>query len=94
MEKRKLFSCNASSAAKSVSVCGSQLICPDGNCTSDVGRDQVDATADFKEAATKLETAGQLVKEITTDKLSIFKGTGRKCTDKALGFANCCKDSG
>ncbi|MFA2965192.1 conjugal transfer protein TraN [Acinetobacter pittii] len=94
IEKRKLFSCNSTNAAKSVSVCGSQLICPDGNCTSDVGRDQVDATADFKEAATKLETAGQLVKEITTDKLSIFKGTGRKCTDKALGFSNCCKDSG
>jgi conjugal transfer mating pair stabilization protein TraN len=40
------------------------------------------------------ETAGQLVKEITTDKLSNFKGAGRKYKDAALGFPNCCKDSG
>lgn len=94
IEKRKVFSCNTNSSAKNVSVCGSQLICPDGKCTSDIGQTQEDGTADFKEAATKLETAGQLVKEITTDKLSIFKGSGRKCKDAALGFSNCCKDSG
>lgn len=94
IEKKKVFSCNANSSAKNVSVCGSQLICPDGKCTSDIGQTQADGTEDFKEAATKLETAGQLVKEITTDKLSIFKGDGKKCKDAALGFSNCCKDSG
>lgn len=94
IEKKKIFSCNANSSAKNVSVCGSQLICPDGNCTSDIGQTQIDGTADFKEAATKLETAGQLVQEITVDQLSIFKGSGRKCKDAALGFSNCCKDGG
>lgn len=94
IEKKKIFSCNQNSAAKNIAVCGSQLICPDGKCTADIGQTQEDGTEDFKEAATKLETAGQLVKEITTDKLSIFKGAGRKCKDAALGFSNCCKDSG
>lgn len=93
-QEELIYSCGVTSAKKTVSLCGSALICHDGQCTSDVGQDKVDATEDFKDAATKLEVAGQLVKDLNQDKISVFKGVGRQCKDKALGFSNCCKGSG
>lgn len=93
-QEELVFNCGVTSAQKTVSLCGSALICHDGKCTSDVGQEKVDATDDFKNAATKLEVAGQLVKDLNQDKISVFKGVNRQCKDKALGFSNCCKDSG
>ena len=93
-EQSTTFDCGTTTAPRTVAACGETLICPDGKCTSDIGQTKGDATGDFKDAATKLEVAGALVTDINANKIAVFKGAAKQCTDKSFGFSNCCNDSG
>lgn len=88
------YSCPFQTAARSVSMCGSQLVCPDGNCTSEFGQTYQPATEDFKKAATGLAVADEIAKQLDVDNLTIFTGSEKSCKKKTAGFSNCCKDSG
>lgn len=88
------YSCSSITAARETSLCGSNLICPDGSCTADVGRSYDPATDDFKEAASRLSVAQEIADQIDMDTFTIFKGKPLECQNKTLGMSNCCKDSG
>lgn len=88
------YSCPYQTSARHVSMCGSQLVCPDGNCTSEFGQSYEPATEDFKKAATGLAVAGEIAKELDKENLTIFTGDSKACSKATAGFSNCCKDSG
>lgn len=92
--KEVTYSCPSYQATKNLSLCASQLTCPDGDCTNDVGREYKPATDDFKDAAVGMAVAGEIAKEFDKDNLSVFKGTSLGCGKSVMGFSNCCKDSG
>lgn len=88
------YNCPFQTAARTVSMCGSQLVCPDGGCTSEFGQSYEPATEDFKKAATSMAVAGEIAKEFDQDSLTVFTGDDKSCSKATAGFANCCKDSG
>lgn len=88
------YQCQANSSERSLMLCGSSLVCPDGECTADVGRTYDPATDDFKEAASRLSVAQEIADQIDMDTFTIFKGKPLECQNKTLGMSNCCKDSG
>ncbi|MBF0315149.1 MAG: conjugal transfer protein TraN [Oligoflexia bacterium] len=93
-KKREItYSCPYQESARFVDLCGDQLVCPDGKCTKEYQEYQP-ATEDFKKAATALEVAKMLSKELEPEKLSVFKGAYKECKESNLGFKNCCKDKG
>jgi conjugal transfer mating pair stabilization protein TraN len=88
------FNCDVTTANTTVAVCGATLVCPNGQCTADVGQTQLDATQNFQNAATKLSIAQSMATDLNANKISVFNGKALACTDKALGFSNCCNASG
>lgn len=93
--KKKLeYDCPTSDTAEEQVICGETLICPDGNCSEDMGREKIDGTDDFKMAMASLGVAEELAEGIGTDMLSVFKASSKKCKRKPFGIADCCKDSG
>lgn len=88
------YSCPYQTSARHVSMCGSQLVCPDGDCTSDYGQTYEPATDDFQRAATGMAVASEIAKDLDQDNLTVFTGEDQACAKKKWGFANCCKDSG
>ena len=73
------YSCPYQTAARNVSMCGSQMVCPDGNCTSEFGQRYQPATEDFKKAATGMAVASEIAKEFDQDNLTIFNGDAKAC---------------
>ncbi|MFW1160575.1 conjugal transfer protein TraN [Vibrio parahaemolyticus] len=94
LDEELTFSCPRLTAARHVSMCGSQLVCPDGQCTSEFGQEYDPSTDAFKKAATALAVADEISKQFDLDNLTVFKGESKACDKKAAGFSNCCKDSG
>ena len=94
LDEELTFSCPRITAARHVSMCGSQLVCPDGQCTSEFGQEYDPSTDDFKRAATAMAVAEEISNQIDLDNLSVFKGESKACDKKAAGFSDCCKDSG
>lgn len=93
-KKRVLsFNCPHLVAAKTVKLCGEELTCPDGGCTEEYQSYQP-ATEDFKKAGTSLEVAKAILQEANQGQLNLFQGIPKKCKKNALGFKDCCKDSG
>ena len=70
------------------------MVCPDGQCTSEFGQSSEPATEVFKQAATSLAVANEIAKHFDPEHLSVFTGEAKSCRKSALGFADCCKDSG
>lgn len=69
--------------------CGEVSFCLDGDC--------YDATPqtsnDFNQSASALAAISEAAEGLG-DPPKIFTGKAMKCTDKAFGFADCCKDGG
>ncbi len=76
----------------SVSVCGSQLICPDGNCTADVGQTHTPSTAGFARAASYLSVLQEMTETLDTSTLEVFRGENKRCKDNNFGFFTCCQN--
>lgn len=88
------YSCPYQTASRHVALCGSQLVCPDGNCTSEFGQTYLPATDDFKKAATGLEVAAEIAKDFDQNNLTVFTGDDKACSQSAGAVVDCCKDSG
>ncbi len=78
----------------SVSVCGSQLICPDGTCTADVGQTHTPSTADFARAASYLSVLQEMTDTLDTSTLEVFRGNNKRCKDNNFGLFTCCQNPG
>lgn len=94
IEKDIEYDCPTSNTTEHQLMCGETLICPDGDCSEDTGREQIDGTDDFKMAMASLGVAEELADGIGADMLSVFKATGKKCKTKPFGIADCCQDTG
>ncbi|HHY0497236.1 type-F conjugative transfer system mating-pair stabilization protein TraN [Vibrio parahaemolyticus] len=69
--------------------CGETSFCLDGDCF-----EEMPTTDDsFDESASALAALAEAADGIG-DPPKIFTGKAMKCTDKAFGFADCCKDGG
>ncbi|MEO0589402.1 MAG: conjugal transfer protein TraN [Pseudomonadota bacterium] len=71
-------------------VCGDDLYCIDGECTS-VTRE---ASTEFKDAMVAMNVMGELRDDFDPDALKIFSGENLKCTKKLFGLSNCCSGKG
>lgn len=92
LNEQQNFTCFGLKAESSVSLCGSQLICEDGNCSKEIGQTQDTNPEDFKRAAASTAVANELIKTIKPDSIEIFRGERHAC--KIGSLSNCCTDSG
>ncbi|CDT63928.1 Mating pair stabilization protein [Vibrio coralliirubri] len=89
IEEKVNKSCPQRRCSATQLTCGEESFCLDGDCfeametTSNRFNESTSALAALAEAADGLG-----------DPPMIFTGKGMKCTDAALGFADCCKDGG
>lgn len=94
LDEELRFSCPYLEAARWVSLCGSELVCPDGSCAEDVGREEVDGTDDFKKAATGLAVASELADGINLSEIAVFNGKDLSCKTSVASAYDCCQDGG
>lgn len=87
------FSCETTTPARTVELCGQTLMCPNGNCAEEY-QGQEDASQDFLRAATGMAVASEIAEQIDQENLMIFEGDSKQCKKKLAGFSNCCKDGG
>jgi conjugal transfer mating pair stabilization protein TraN len=80
----------ASGTSSTVTNCGSQQFCIDGQCfdTSHA------PDADFARAVTGLEVQREAGRYLDPNTLEIFKGYDNRCRKKLFGLVNCCKGGG
>lgn len=88
------FSCPETTAARTISLCGDDLVCAGGNCSEDVGREYVPATEGFTKAASSLAVLEEIARHMDMDTLTVFNGTKKECERKLVGASNCCADGG
>ncbi|MCG8437978.1 MAG: conjugal transfer protein TraN [Pseudomonadales bacterium] len=87
------YTCPGTVPDRTVLLCGEQLSCEDGNCTEEY-KTKIDATEDFKRAATHSAVANEIASEFNFETVSVFKGDDKKCKKHDFGYADCCKDGG
>jgi conjugal transfer mating pair stabilization protein TraN len=80
----------ATGATSTVTNCGGQQFCIDGQCfdTSHA------PDADFARAITGLEVQREAGKYIDANNLVVFNGVDNRCDKKLFGLVNCCKGGG
>ncbi|WP_300002462.1 type-F conjugative transfer system mating-pair stabilization protein TraN [uncultured Cedecea sp.] len=86
------FSCETRTTGKQM-ICGGEVFCMDGECD----KVQNHSSNDFGQAVSELAAlaaAGQDVAEIDNVDVRAFTGAPRYCKKFAVGFSNCCADSG
>lgn len=89
VEEERQKSCPQKDCSSTNLICGETSFCLDGDCY-----DATPTTSDdFDQAAAGLAGLAEAAKNLGDPPL-IFTGKGMKCTDKAFGFADCCKDGG
>ena len=83
------YQCSVPGKSRMVEDCSAATYCQDGNCF-DAG---YEANADFGLAASYLSSAEAMARDMDGS-FNIFTGNSHKCKKVALGFKNCCKNSG
>lgn len=86
------FSCETRTNGKQM-ICGGEAFCLDGECD----KTQNNANNDFAQAVSELAAlaaAGKDVAEIDNVDVRAFTGAAKYCKKFAVGFSNCCADSG
>lgn len=85
------YSCKvASGATQTVTNCGNQSFCVDGNCFGT----GYPPDADFARAVAVLEASREAGQYIDPVSLQVFKGYDNRCRKKLFGLVNCCSGSG
>ena len=84
------YQCETQSCNPKNLICGEQSFCLDGDCYTDDEKQN----DEFDKAASALAAVSQAGEEMVGNPPKIFTGKGRQCSKAALGFADCCKDSG
>lgn len=85
------YSCKvASGATQTITNCGNQSFCVDGNCFGT----GYPPDADFSKAVAVLEASREAGQYIDPVSLQVFKGHDNRCRKKLFGLVNCCKGAG
>lgn len=93
LHENATFSCERRVTGK-VMMCGGELFCLEGDCDAVQKGSQ---GSDFQRAVSELAAvaaAGKDVSDINNVDVRAFTGNSRFCKKFAVGFSNCCKDSG
>ena len=80
----------ASGSTSTVTNCGSQQFCMEGNCFSTAYQPD----ADFAKSVAMLEAAREAGKYLDPNSLSVFNGYDNRCRKKLFGLVNCCSGGG
>jgi len=89
IEEQLTKSCPEKTCSTTSLQCLDTTFCLDGDCY----QGQPTQSAEFDQSAAGLAAISEAAKGLGDPPL-IFAGQGMQCTDKAFGFADCCKDSG
>ncbi|GAB7225163.1 hypothetical protein VoSk93_43840 [Vibrio owensii] len=89
VEQELQKSCPEKNCSTTSLQCLDTTFCLDGDCYNDAPTQ----SQDFNESAAGLAALSEAAEGLGEPPL-IFTGKGMQCTDKAFGFADCCKDSG
>ncbi|WP_425628594.1 type-F conjugative transfer system mating-pair stabilization protein TraN [Vibrio neptunius] len=89
IEEQLTKSCPEKTCSTTSLQCLDTTFCLDGDCY----QGQPTQSAEFDKSAAGLAAISDAAKGLGDPPL-IFAGQGMQCTDKAFGFADCCKDSG
>ncbi|HFI9384223.1 type-F conjugative transfer system mating-pair stabilization protein TraN [Vibrio parahaemolyticus] len=81
--------CSEKQCSETSLLCGEESFCLDGDCFEEMPT----TDGSFDESLASLAALADAADGIG-DPPMIFTGNAMKCTDKAFGFADCCKDSG
>lgn len=84
------YQCSVPGKTRTIEDCSGQLFCTDGDQCFD---GSYAPNGDFSLAASYLSAAEEAGKDMDGG-LNIFNGNHHKCKKTALGFKNCCKNSG
>lgn len=92
LHENATFSCETRTNGTAM-VCGDQLFCLDGSCE----QNKKGQTNDFKHAVSQLAAVAAAGKGIASHQdvhVKAFTGQAQFCKKFAVGFSNCCQDSG
>lgn len=92
LHENATFSCETKTSGK-VMICGGDVFCLDGECD----KAQNGKNNDFAHAVSQLAAvaaAGKDVAALNGIDVRAFTGKAKYCKKFAVGFSNCCKDSG
>ncbi|WP_287962430.1 conjugal transfer protein TraN [Alcanivorax sp.] len=92
MVSRK-YSCSDADSDRTVQMCAEVLDCQGGDCAEEY-KQSIDATEDFKRAATSSAVANEIASQFDFDTVSVFSGDDKTCKKHDFGYMDCCKDSG
>ena len=88
------YICSRIETEEKTEICNTEIYCPDGTCTENIGHEPSDPN-DFATMATYLSLVQELADDLSANgAVSVFTGEAQQCSDATLGFANCCKSGG
>ena len=88
------YICSRIETTEQTEICNTELYCPDGICTENIGHEPSNPN-DFATMATYLNLVQELAGDLSSNgAVSVFTGEAQQCSDAALGFANCCQSGG
>ena len=103
-KEQRSYSCPYVGAAKHITMCGDDFICPEGNCTNycngnncvdlkSFGRK--DGTNDFKKSASGLAIGNEIASQLDEESMIAFSGESLECKKYLIdGVINCCDHDG
>lgn len=92
VSQRMTYSCERKKSGNG-QICGGEFFCTDGSCA----QGQTGTSNMFGQAVSALAAvaaAGEDVADLNGENIRAFTGEAKSCKKMAVGFNNCCKDSG
>lgn len=92
MQYTQTYRCPVSSCSPTTDiVCGDgEVYCLDGSCTDHTYKE----SQDFAKGVSALSTVADAGKQLDQSSLAIFTGHPVECSEKPMGYSNCCTESG
>lgn len=89
---RQTYRCPVQSCSPTTDViCGNgQEYCLEGDCTDH----SYQGSKDFAKAASALATVDDAAKQLDQSSMAIFTGHPTECSEKPIGYSNCCTETG
>ncbi|MCP9269149.1 type-F conjugative transfer system mating-pair stabilization protein TraN [Xenorhabdus sp. XENO-1] len=92
LHENATYSCETRTAGK-IMICGGEMFCLDGECDKVKNQNN----QDFQKAVSELAAVAAAAKDVAAlngINVRAFTGKATYCTKKAVGFSDCCKNSG
>ena len=88
------YLCSRIETTEKPRICNTEIYCPDGVCTENIGHEPSDPSH-FATMATYLSLVQELASDLSSNgAVNVFTGEAEQCSEATLGFANCCQSGG